>query len=416
MSAVEAVLDTAGSWKQAFQWSRFKLDALGLITLLGQHEVDQALGSLTHKSWCEYLPLLASNVVATDSMARPVPGYQLFNITDRIQVLDVSGWFSRWLEAQELHYLLTEIKISRRTESESTNSIWYEALFMIPYFMIIVFLLWLGVFAGNDNWLDMFITLLNAVSLASTVICRSANLRQLRQGLGAIVQKNYRDVTATDECKVWVVTPQGCPVRVTAPRRLVKCLPWTPNPTSPSWYTASRTTCWLAFVIHAITLGTTSFLYQSACIILMIVSTLCLLAKPSHNGTQKSNLLIGQELSFEVEHIEEEALREQLSTRDTITHMHVYASMGMTQEEEESMRLWGLMPHATNQGWWGKYREIKSRVPAPEQNNSCPASAPATPAKSELSASGSLAIEIPESPVQPQVANASASTSTEEEQ
>ncbi|KAK5948667.1 hypothetical protein OHC33_010270 [Knufia fluminis] len=101
------------SWRQAYEWSPFKLDALGLITLLGTPEVDQAIGQLTDNTWCEYLPFLAANVVAADSFTKPSPGYQLFNITDGIRALDLNGWFTRWLEQQDLQYVTTVIEVRR---------------------------------------------------------------------------------------------------------------------------------------------------------------------------------------------------------------------------------------------------------------------------------------------------------------
>jgi hypothetical protein len=47
-------------------WAPFKIDALGLITLLGADTTRKILGQLVYSPW-EYFPLLAGHIVAYNS-------------------------------------------------------------------------------------------------------------------------------------------------------------------------------------------------------------------------------------------------------------------------------------------------------------------------------------------------------------
>ena len=97
-------------------WASFRLDALGLASLLGATEVSNALGRLTHNRITEFLPLLASYVVANDQISDAIPGFTLYNITDAVVATDVCSWFSRWLLAQPLTYTSTTFQIAVDSE------------------------------------------------------------------------------------------------------------------------------------------------------------------------------------------------------------------------------------------------------------------------------------------------------------
>lgn len=78
-------------WRAFYEWNdSFKLDALGLITLLGAEEVGNAPGQLTRSTWCQYLPIMASNIVAADKFRNPIPGYGLGSSPD-ISVAGLPG-------------------------------------------------------------------------------------------------------------------------------------------------------------------------------------------------------------------------------------------------------------------------------------------------------------------------------------
>lgn len=45
-------------------WSPFRLDALGLVTLIGAEEVNQAIGRLVDSKYTTFLPLLGQYLIS----------------------------------------------------------------------------------------------------------------------------------------------------------------------------------------------------------------------------------------------------------------------------------------------------------------------------------------------------------------
>jgi hypothetical protein len=80
------------------QNSTFKIDALGLVTLLGAEEVNRSIDHLQQRRrYTEYLPLLAAFVVAGNHFTTEQPGFVIYNLTDGITSTELKGWFTRWL-------------------------------------------------------------------------------------------------------------------------------------------------------------------------------------------------------------------------------------------------------------------------------------------------------------------------------
>ena len=73
----------------------FKMDALGLVTLLGADQVSTAIGSLQRRRYTGALPLLAAFVLAGDRFTSIEPGFTLYNVTDGLTSTVMSGWFTR---------------------------------------------------------------------------------------------------------------------------------------------------------------------------------------------------------------------------------------------------------------------------------------------------------------------------------
>ena len=93
-------------------WQPFRIDALGLITLLGASELDIAIGQLFFPSTTEFAPLLAPFIISNNSFTKPIPGVTLYNITDGIVATDVSGWVVRWLMSRDLGWNSATLIIS----------------------------------------------------------------------------------------------------------------------------------------------------------------------------------------------------------------------------------------------------------------------------------------------------------------
>ena len=94
------------------QWSPFRIDALGLVTMIGADEVNAAVGRLLRSRYTEYLPILGAFVIAGDHFARAVPGFTLYNIDKGITTTDLAGWFARFLRARKMKQSITTLRFT----------------------------------------------------------------------------------------------------------------------------------------------------------------------------------------------------------------------------------------------------------------------------------------------------------------
>jgi hypothetical protein len=84
------------------KWQPFRIDALGLITILGAEQVDRAVGRLVPNRYAEYLPLLGAYITASNAFASAMSGFHFYNITPAsMTTTDLAGWFQRWCLAQD---------------------------------------------------------------------------------------------------------------------------------------------------------------------------------------------------------------------------------------------------------------------------------------------------------------------------
>ena len=88
-------------WESLLKWSPFKIDALGLITLLGAEEINASVGRLVRSRWLEYLPFLGAYVIAGNRFRQKEAGFNLYNITQGIHTPDLAPWLTRWMKSQD---------------------------------------------------------------------------------------------------------------------------------------------------------------------------------------------------------------------------------------------------------------------------------------------------------------------------
>ena len=112
------------------QWGPFRVDALGLVSLLGTDEVNAALGRLTSNYFSKYLPLLSAFVGANDKYAQPLPGFCMYNISDAVATTDLAGWFSRWVLSQEITHTSTNVSINEINREQKVRGI--SIVFQVP--------------------------------------------------------------------------------------------------------------------------------------------------------------------------------------------------------------------------------------------------------------------------------------------
>ena len=314
-------------------WAPFKIDALGLVTLMGAEEVNRSVGRLSKSHITEYLPVVASFVFANDSFRSGIPGMEMYNISDGIFATDLAGWFSRWLLMQKVTYNCTTLSINVRTPYAQQNKTPVLAISLgLAASLSVIILACLT----SDWW-----GLANAISLGISVLVRSAMLEALRRSVDRSASSAV--LQSGTVVKILCKLTTGSVVTIYAPRGVVtQCLLTDPRSSNRKVYFISRSVGWLAFFIHSATLSMASLPSQLLTVFILAVSTISIVFKV---GSQDD--VIGQKLVIRrVDH------------RGPDTSMAAcYARLHLSNEEEEAMITWKLMPQLRNEIWWRKYRD-----------------------------------------------------------
>lgn len=319
--------------KWLLKWAPFKIDALGLVSLLGANDVDRAIGQISRSQWTDYLPFVAGFVVASDSFRMPVPGFALYNISDGIYAIDIAGWFSRWLMSQGLTYNSSTLIISVPQRYHIRRDciirpVWYgiavaAVLVILPLLMA-------------DWW-----GLANSLALGTSVLIRCALLDMNRDAIDVSAENGISQSRTV--VKTFWTLPNGSSVTIYVPRGvLTECLLNTPRVAKPRRYFGLRIGAWVAFSIHVVSLGMTALPNQMLAVSVLVASTVCVIVGV---GTDKE--MIGSRIVLH---------RTDHQGRNN-SMAAVFARLKLCAAEEESMVAWKLMPHRRNEIWWRKYAD-----------------------------------------------------------
>jgi hypothetical protein len=313
-------------------WAPFRIDALGLVTILGAAEVDVAVGRLVHNCLTEWLPILGAYTVASNQVATPLPGFVLYNVTDGIMATDLSSWLTRWLISYPLTYTSTVLRV-RSVPIKLSQQRQIAAPLLATFTILPVVIL---TAAMGDWW-----GLANAVSMILSVLVRRSIVSQNRHAVDAAVIEAQK---ITDEnVTTFVTTPNGQAVTMYAPRMIVvNCFLTNPRPSNPTFYDTMRALGWVAFGVHIVALGMARLFSQILSVLLLAISSVISIRQigDHHN-------LVGSRLCFEI-----------YSGDPKETRSAAYARMRLSESEENSMIQWNLFPHRSNVRWWAKYRNI----------------------------------------------------------
>ena len=77
------------------KWQPFRIDALGLVTMIGSEQVNTIVGRLVTSRYTEYLPLLGAFILAGNQFTDAISGFELYNLRARIKTTDLADWFQR---------------------------------------------------------------------------------------------------------------------------------------------------------------------------------------------------------------------------------------------------------------------------------------------------------------------------------
>lgn len=171
-------------WRVLSHWSPFKIDALGLVTLLGAEEVNAAVGRLVRSAYLEYLPLLGAFVIAGDRFTEKAAGFNLYNISQGIHTTDLSAWLTRWMLSQDFEvtrsYVVWKITPPKHRKQDMTIS-------LIISFILNGFLIALTVL--SNDWYGFA----NAVAMVVSIMVRSYVVGQQRAAVDARVDEVVRN-------------------------------------------------------------------------------------------------------------------------------------------------------------------------------------------------------------------------------
>jgi len=135
-----------------------------------------------------------------NSIADPIPGIVLYNISEGIMATELSPWFSRWLMCQELTHCSTVLEIRDTAGKIPTARYVTAAGAALLNLALVVMPALMGDWYGFST----------ALSLAGLVIVRLYILRACRLGLDYNTQMDPKSRDAMNkEVKLFVTLPSG---------------------------------------------------------------------------------------------------------------------------------------------------------------------------------------------------------------
>ncbi|KIW26214.1 uncharacterized protein PV07_09327 [Cladophialophora immunda] len=378
----------------------FRLDALGIVTLLGAEQVNNHVGKLVRSRWLEYMPLLGAYVIASDEFTAKQAGFQLFNFSRNIYTPSLAGWFSRWLSEQDFETSGTCVEWSINAKPHSFVLDFWMALLTgtIVQAGFIVITVLMGDWWGFANAMSMVISTLGRAYLVSrnTTWLDRAVVEETRMALKEprplASSKTQPSVSNTvfneeslrelPEAKVIVLLPDARAAVLFIPECLVREV-FVYNPKPPgtrdetkrvgTWpvrrrdehrrkqsgprellvYELVRWVSWLAFGAHVITIGMSDLVSQLITVVVIVVPTFLIV-----QGFGCDDSHIGTRLRAEISDIPPEEV--------TTRRADMYAFLNLTKEEEACLEQWNLAANRANSHFWDDYerkKEVFGRAP-----------------------------------------------------
>ena len=326
----------------AAQWSPFRLDALGLLTMLGGPEMSQAVGHLGFHRLTEYLPVLGAYTVPSNDFTKPLSGFTLYNVTDAIVSTSFSGWFSRWLVAQDTahHGAVFEFKVHPKPTYR-----WKDTLPAITIGLTVN-----GVMTAIPILLGDWYGMTTMISIITSILVRAFLVTENRRALDELA-KEVTPRKNSDVVKTLCFLADNKVITVYAPRNvIINCFLSTLRPKNPKSYSAVRALGWLSFAVFVVCIGQATLIFQLIAIVITLLTTIL-----TARGTGSDWADVGGSLHVDQRHY--------LPGR----RMETYARLHLSKLEEDTMTAWHLLPGRVNKAWWDEYNEYKDQLTKDEQ-------------------------------------------------
>lgn len=405
-------------------WRPFRIDALGLVTLLGAEEVDKSIGTLQRRRFTEWLPLLAAFIAAGDRFTDEQPGYSLYNITDGIHTTELKGWFTRWLDSQSIRNSTTVLRWKHKAESKYQYEI--EAVAPLLAFFAVTPLLVCTVLMGD--WFGVG----NSLAIIASILVRKALLWQRRTALNTVAAPTEADALpmhnklqnkdlkhvgtftrqlhrlssqpSPDEVVTMFVTrADGRMATLYAPRNILSTFVKTAPLPSKLAYHITQWLGWTAFGAHIIVLGMSSLFTQIYTVVLLVLSTWAMCHDfafdsgrqystiTSHNGTASEFVKIPFTSRLVVE--QENPPKYSTNGENIDKRMIAYIRASPTEKQECMLRHWSMLPFE-GVPWYVEYERAKKEHQPRQGGGQRKAGGPDSPASTmSMSTTKTLAPE-----------------------
>ena len=324
-------------WQVLKLWAPFKIDALGLVTLLGANELDLTIGSLFCNPITEFLPLLASYIIANNQITTSIPGTTVYNISDGIVASDIAGWLTRWLLCQDFTWNSSTLNITIRNKGIRRRQTWVGSAVI----GIVVMTLAIVVAVGTCDWFG----LTNVFAMIISSIVRLLVVDQNRKAIDIAATQGL--LLSSDIVKTFWILPNGKAVTMYAPRGvIINCFLTSPRPPHQRLYIGARYLGWISFGVHVITLGMACLVNQMITVSILIISTIVTAWRLSAD-----KFGVGSRLRF--------ARRDHPDVGDS--RSGAYIRLRLSYTEEQSMLGWNLLPQRSNESWWRRFRARQAK-------------------------------------------------------
>ena len=398
-TATKAAAPSIWPLRNWYKVDPFRIDALGIVTLLGALEVNNHVGKLVRSRYFEYLPLLGAYVFANDDFTSKQPGYQLYNLKTQIYTPDIAGWFARWLMTQDFRTASSYVQWNVESSPHSFKK--------DDFIGLAIGILANGFFLAVSVLMGDWWGFANALSMAFSTVARVLLLDRNRKWLDQAVEKELKKVILKapqevhDELifdkkevdglkdtsnKVIVILPDARAVALRIPDCLVRpCFVFNPKPpdskdetkrgrTFPprdkdtdqnsvagrpqlQYYKYARMVAWAAFGAHVVTIGMSCLISQIITVVIIVGPTVAITYGLGCDQTRVGSRLHAS--ITELPHIKESEEK----------RVDMYAFLDLDDDQDESLHKWSLTPHRTYKKWWIDYQERKAVYNRDEQKN-----------------------------------------------
>ena len=362
----------------------FKMDALGLVTLLRADQVSTAIGSLQRRRYTGALPLLAAFVLAGDRFTSIQPGFTCYHVTHEYMSTEMAGWFTRWLTCQRINNSTTVFEWKRR---QIAPGLWRTRIIAMAMSCSLVMPL-IVCTALMGGWYGV-------ANAGAIVVSIAARLYILGQ------QRLARDYHLTPERKhdrnrekVCIVTrSDGKMVTLRAAQCVINGIVLQAKPvTSLGLYSLAQQAAWVALGTHLLVLGMCTLVTQIYTVILLVSSTVAVSSTTDwfpdtqhviHSRTAGGGSVTSIPFNNDWDVIKTDpAVRTEGNdgiTRSMDKRQVAWARLGLDDLQEATMFSWQLFPPMDNNpSWWKHYRILRDDFAAARGQNSDTCSPPSS--------------------------------------